>query len=132
MKLAILGTLFYILIVFILFYACRLARYKDEVKEFIPGVFARHYKDEYTDSYDTIVIKAISPEGSDDFVVIKRSRYNKQTNEGTTEPGYEFKKWAAVYDKKTKRLWLPVPGKSIYFDPKRNFLKIGTEPYKKL
>jgi hypothetical protein len=113
-------------------YGCGLIATKDEVQPFIPGVYARHYGDEYTDSYDTITIKPMVTAGSNGYTVTKRSRFEKLTNEGKTKLGYDLKKWTGIYDEKTKTLWLQAPGKRIYFDPNEGELKIGEEPYKKL
>jgi hypothetical protein len=104
----------------------------DNVKPFIPGVYARHYKDEYTNSYDTISIRLINPPGTNDYTIIKRSHFEKLSDNGKMIPGYELKHWTGTYDDKTKTIWLQAAGKRIYFDPDKEELKIGTEPYKKL
>ncbi len=77
-------------------YGCGLISTDDDVQPFIPGVYARHYRDEYTDSYDTITIKSIMTSGSAGYVVTKRSRFEKKENDNTIEPGYELKKWTGV------------------------------------
>ena len=118
-------------ILFIILAACQLVR-TDEVKPFIPGTYARHYRDDYTDSYDTVQIQQLTVDGSEGYTVIKRSRFQKIDNDGGATPGYEIKKWVASYDEKSQTLWLQKAGKSIYFDPVQRQLKLGIEPYKKL
>lgn len=119
-------------IVLLMIYGCGLIVKRDEVKEFIPGVYVRHYSDEYTDSYDTIQIKLVNRSGSEGYSVIKRTRFRKQTDDGKTIPGYEIKNWFGTYDDHSKTLWLQGPGKQIYFDPTKSELKMGAQPYKKL
>lgn len=130
MKIVLLIVLYLHLLLLIC--GCERIRSKDQVKSFIPGIYVRHYVDEYTNSYDTIVIKLISVDGSEAYTVVKRSRFQKQTNEGKAADGEEFKNWAGFYDENTKTIWLEGQGKRIYFDPRMNELKIGTQPYKKL
>lgn len=119
-------------LVVLLLYGCGIVSNTDEVKPFIPGIYVRHYTDEYTDSYDTIRITSATIHGSTGYWVIKRSRFQKIDNDGKSQPGYELKKWIATYDEKNHTLFLEKAGKSIYFDPANRELKIGTEPYKKL
>lgn len=119
-------------IVVLLLYGCSLVSKKNEVNPFIPGVYVRHYTDEYTDSYDTLTIKLITTEGSEGYSVIKRSGFQKSGNDGKKFPGYELKKWTGVYDDKTKTVWLQKAGKSMWFDPTKAELKMGDEPYKKI
>jgi hypothetical protein len=113
-------------------YGCGLIANSDDVKPFIPGVYVRHYTDEYTDSYDTITVQTITPSSSYSYAVIKRSRFEKLNDDDKKVPGYELKHWTGIYDDKTKTIWLQAAGKRIYFDPAKSELKIGTEPYKKL
>lgn len=124
-------TIILIAVVLLAIYSCGLIA-NDEVKRFIPGIYMRHYTDEYTDSYDTIIIEAITPAGSDGYAITKRSPFEKINNEGKKVPGYELKRWTGTYDDKTKTIWLQASGKQIYFDPAKGELKIGTEPYKKI
>lgn len=116
------------LILCLLLFSCDLLT-KEETKNFIPGMYTRHYKDEYTDSYDTIIIKSISDK---DYMVTKKSSYQKLNDEKIWVPGYEVKKWMGTLDKGTASLFLPTPGKTIFFNGKNKELRIGTEPYKKI
>jgi hypothetical protein len=100
----------------------------DKVKAFVPGVYVRHYTDEYTDSYDTITIRAVN----DKYEVIKKTKFEKVMNNGGTAPGYTIQRWTGNYDDKTKSLWLEQAGKAISFNPAKKELIIGTQPYKKL
>ena len=119
-------------IIFMLLHSCNVAFRNDRVKRFIPGVYARHYADEYSDSYDTIEIRLIATGGSDGYTITKRTQLQKQTDDGKTTQEYQIKRWKGFYDDKTKTIWLPSTGKRIYFDPAKNELKTGTQPYKKL
>lgn len=114
-----------VLIVFLL--GCGLTQ-SDKVKAFMPGVYVRHYTDEYTNSYDTITIKGVD----DKYEVIKRTKFIKLTDNGKMQPGYTLQKWTGNYDDKHKSLWLQQAGKAIYFKLAQKELIIGTQPYKKL
>ena len=113
-------------------FGCVTSATKDEVRPFIPGIYTRHYKDEYTDSYDTISIHLVTQDGSAGYVIVKRSRFQKLDDKGHPVPGHELKKWMGVYEEESKTIWLQTAGKRIYLDPAARELKIGTEPYKKL
>jgi hypothetical protein len=127
MKTAILGPVFYLLSVFITFYGCQLFD-GDGTKPFIPGTYTRHYKDEFTDSYDTIFIEAVA---ENSYRVKKLSCFQKINDEQIPMAGSEVRKWMGTYDKGTGTLFLSPDGKTIFFDRKNGELRIGTEPYKK-
>jgi len=116
---------------FLILMACN-GTYKDEVKDFIPGVYYRHYMDEYTNSYDTVEIKLVTNEGSDGYVVNKRARYQKMIDGQKTSFAYKTDQWFGSYEKDSKTLYIGKSGKRIYFDPKEGELKMGDMPYKKL
>jgi len=105
---------------------------KDKVKDFIPGVYQRHYMDEYTNSYDTVEIKLVTNEGSEGYVVNKRARYQKMIDGQKTSFAYKTEQWFGSYEKDSKTLFVEKSGKRIYFDPKEGELKMGDMPYKKL
>lgn len=128
MKNAILGPVFYLMFIFITLYSCELLN-SDEMKNFIPGTYTRHYNDDYTNSYDTIQIRLTS---NDIYLVTKKSSYNKINDQGNWISGFESKKWTGTYDKKTGTIFLTPGGKRIFFETSKKELKIGTEPYKKL
>ena len=105
---------------------------KDTVKDFIPGVYYRHYMDEYTNSYDTVEIKLVTNEGSEGYVLNKRTRYQKMIEGQKTSFAYKKEQWFGSYEKDSKTLYIGKSGKRIYFDPKEGELKMGDMPYKKL
>lgn len=105
---------------------------KDEVQDFIRGVYCRHYMDEYTNSYDSVEIKLITKEGSEGYVVNKKSRYQKMIDGKKTPFDYKTEQWFGNYEKDSKTLYIEKSGKRIYFDPKEGELKMGGMPYKKL
>ena len=124
--------IFFFSVLMVVFYGCHGTLKKDVVKELIPGVYARYCTDEYSNSYDTIEIRLIATEGSDGYTITKRTRIQKQTNEGKFVQEYQVKRWNGLYDDTTKTIWLTSMGKRIYFYPAKNELKIRTQPYKKL
>jgi hypothetical protein len=109
--------------------SCQLME-SDKIKVFIPGVYVRHYTDEYTNSYDTITIKLIT--GDNEYEVIKKTNFEKLMDNGKIQPGYTMQRWRGNYDEQAKSLWLEQAGKAIYFNPPKKELIIGTQPYKKL
>lgn len=111
---------------------CHAILKKDDIKELIPGVYVRHYTDEYTDSHDTIEIRLMTAGERDSYTITKRTRFQKQTDDGKVVQEYQIKRWNGFYEDKTQTIWLPTTGKRIYFDPVRNELKIGIQPYQKL
>lgn len=115
-----------VVLVFLLL-SCSLME-SDKVKAFMPGVYVRHYTDEYTNSYDTITIKGVD----DKYEVIKRTKFEKLMDNGKLQPGHAIQRWTGNYDEQTKSLWLVQAGKAIYFNPSKNELMIGTQPYKKI
>ncbi|MEO9020980.1 MAG: hypothetical protein ABI237_14805 [Ginsengibacter sp.] len=125
-------TVLFMFIIIMSLNGCHLHLKRNAIKEFLPGVYTRHYADEYTDSYDTIEIRLMTTAGSDGYTITSGTRFEKQTDEGKSIHGYQTKRWNGFYEAKTKLIWIPSTGKRIYFDPGKNELKIGTQPYKKL
>jgi hypothetical protein len=113
---------------FISLYSCSFPS-NNNAKNFIPGTYARHYTDEYTDSYDTIVIRQ---NASNIYTLNKKSSYKKLNDRSCWIAGSEEKKWLGTYDKGTGTLFLPSVGKTVFFDPEKPELRIGAEPYKKI
>jgi hypothetical protein len=116
------------LYLFILLYSCGLPANND-AKKLIPGTYTRHYTDEYTDSYDTIVIRQNE---DNTYTLTKKSNYKKLNDQSYWIAGCDEKKWLGTYDKGTGTLFLPSPGKNVFFDMKNRELWIGAEPYKKI
>ena len=124
--------IFFFSVLMIVVYGCRGTLKKDEVKELIPGIYVRYYTDEYSNSFDTIEIRLTATEGSEGYIITKKTSIQKQNNEGKIAQEYQVKRWNGFYDETTKTIWLSSTGKRIYFDFARNELKIGENPYKKL
>jgi hypothetical protein len=104
----------------------------DEVRNFIPGIYARHYTDEFTNSLDTVEIKPVTEAGSDGFKITKRMRYQKTIDGQQTSFDYKMETWFGIYESDSKTLYIEKSGKRIYFDPVAGELKMGEMPYKKL
>lgn len=113
---------------FISLYSCSHPANDDE-RNFIPGTYTRHYTDEYTDSYDTILIRQ---NASNTYILTKKSKYKKISDQSCWIAGAEEKKWLGTYVEGTGTLFLPSNGKTIFFDLKNRELRIGAEPYKKI
>jgi hypothetical protein len=113
---------------FVSLYSCNLPA-NDDAKNFIPGTYTRHYTDEYTDSYDTILIRQ---NAINTYILTKKSKYKKISDQNCWVAGSEEKKWLGTYDEGTGTLFLPSNGKTIFFDLKNRELNIGAEPYKKI
>jgi hypothetical protein len=104
----------------------------DEVKNFIPGVYARHYSDEYTDSYDTLEIRRITTSGSEGYAVTKTMKYKRQNQSKTNPVQHKTEEWTGSYEEEKKTLLLEPSGKRIYFDPSLGEAKLGIIAYQKI
>jgi len=127
MKLLMIAALISFLLIVLLLTACDSLLQSKDVRNFMPGVYTRHYKDEYTESDDTI---AIHEKGAT-YEVTKRSRQVKIIDGKPLEPHYILVKWTGVYNAEQKHLWVEPAAKAILFDADKKELSIGTQPYKK-
>lgn len=104
----------------------------DNVKAFIPGVYVRHYKDEFTNSFDTLEIKKLTSSGSEGFMVVKKMKYERLNQKNTSTFNMKKEEWIGIYENNSKTLLLEPEGKRVYFDPEMLEAKMGFFPYKKI
>lgn len=120
-------------IAFVMLYAgCADSLKPDDVKDSIPGIYVRHYRDEFTDSYDTIEIFLLSKTGSDSYGIVKKMKYQKVLNDHNLPEQYKVLDWTGSYDRESKSLLVMPSGKRVYFNPSKRELQLGRAPYKKL
>ena len=116
--------------ILILLLACEPGK-GDEIREFIPGTYARFSDHEMRKEYDTIRISMISGTGNN-YSLIRSSSFQRKLDR--KEFPWEFTKeeWTAVYDENKRVLNETGKGKLISFVPEKSILLVGTTEYKKL
>jgi hypothetical protein len=113
------------------FIACDTFSGKDQVKDFIPGVYSIHLEGEYSKGEDTLIINRSSDEGN--TYLITRNSYYQRILEGKLQPWeHKTEHWTALYNEKDKVLLEQRKGKVISFSPERNVLLLGSSEYKKI
>lgn len=114
-----------ILLIAVLTTACK----TDKTRDFIPGTYVNHAEGEYSTASDTLVIE---PSESNNFVVHRKTAFQRITNGKAGKPEYETKEWNAIYDEATKSLNETSKGKLITFYPETGRLMIGKREYTKI
>lgn len=114
----------------ILLLACQ-SNNRDEIREFIPGIYARFSDHEMRKEYDTIKINVISDAGNN-YSLIRSSSFQRKLDGKEFPWEYTKEEWTGVYDENKKVLNETRKGKVISFVPEKNILLVGTTEYKKL
>ena len=114
----------------LLLFACNSAK-TNEIRSFIPGVYARFSDHEMRKEYDTLKIEMISGAGNN-YRLIRSSYFQKKLDEQTFPWEYSKEEWTAIYDENKRVLNETRKGKVISFVPERNILMVGNTEYKKL
>jgi hypothetical protein len=83
----------------------------------------------YSVADDTLVIV---PAESNNYLVERRTGFNRISDGVRGKREYEKESWNAVYDEGTKTLQETRLGKLITFYPDSSFLRVGKRKYKKL
>jgi hypothetical protein len=109
----------------------------DNVKDFIPGLYARAFEDSITETtktvgIDTLEIREASSGGSELYEIERRMRF-RRTVDGELKPEeYKTENWRGIYDKDKKIIQEISKGKTLSFLPERNVLLVNNAEYKKL
>jgi hypothetical protein len=103
----------------------------DEIREFIPGTYARFSDHEMRKEYDTIKIDVISEAGNN-YRLIRSSSFQRKLDGKEFPWEYTKEEWTGVYDENKRVLNETRKGKVISFVPEKNILLVGTTEYKKL
>ena len=103
----------------------------DEIRAFMPGIYARFSNHEMRKEYDTLSIEIISLAGNN-YRLIRSSTFQRKMD-GQNFPWEHTKEEStAIYDDSRKILNETRKGKVISFVPERNILLVGTTEYKKI
>lgn len=116
----------------LLLLSCNPFRSRDEVKEFIPGTYVTEWRNEFTQSKDTIAISAPTARGSDGYRIIKRSFYQQTIDGKELKPQFKVQNWTGLYNPEVKTLVIDKSGRVLLFNPNKNELVEGSTPYNKI
>ena len=116
--------------VLLLLMACESAK-SDEIRAFIPGVYARFSDHEMRKEYDTLRINRISETGNN-YGLIRSSLFQRKLDGKKSDWEYTREEWTAVYDENKRVLNETRKGKVISFVPEKRMLLVGTTEYKKI
>ena len=101
----------------------------DKARDFMPGTYVNSAGGKYSLADDTLVIV---PGGSNNYLIERRTGFNRIADGEKGKREYEKESWNAIYDEGTKTLQETRLGKLITFYPDSAYLKIGKRVYKKL
>ncbi|MBE7174491.1 MAG: hypothetical protein INR73_28225 [Williamsia sp.] len=121
---SLLGTLFLI--------SCNPFRSHDVVREFVPGTYITEWRNEFTQSKDTIIILAPTTRGSDGYRITKRSYYQQTIDGKDLKPQFKIQNWIGSYNPEVKTLVIGKSGRVLLFNPDRNELVEGSTTYNKI
>ena len=103
----------------------------DNIKDFIPGTYARVAIGEYSKAWDTIYINHYDP-SQGTYVIEQRTAFQR-IKEGKLQPReFARRKQIAVIDEQTHQLQDPKTGKYYTFSPERESVLAGSAEYKKI
>jgi hypothetical protein len=101
----------------------------NNIRDFIPGVYARQFEAEFSKGNDTLTIEPFS--GST-YAIGQNVSYQRIEDGKLTMPQRKVSRLTAVYSEKEEVLVENKKGLIISFDPSRNILMFGRSVYKKI
>lgn len=104
----------------------------DNVKSFIPGVYCTAWKTAFSEARDTLNIETITLQGSEGFIITRRTHVDFMNAAKKREPEYTIIKWTGTYDASNKTLLINNNGRVLSFDTNKKEMKMGVVTYKKL
>ena len=105
---------------------------RDKVKDFVPGTYVSSWKTAYSQSRDTIQIDLNASEGSEIFLIVRRTMTEYTGNDKKRPPSYKIAKWTGVYVTGSKTITIQNNGRILMFDPPKGTMAMGVTVYKKL
>ena len=115
---------------FTLFCSCN-SLLKDEVKEFIPGVYIRFSQHEFGTEYDTLVI-TLQNNSANEYKILRKWKYERLVDGQRIQPEYKRSLTSGVYNTTHKLLQENQTGDIYSFDVKQKILLNGPIKYQKL
>lgn len=104
----------------------------DKVKPFIPGVYYASWKTAFVMAVDTMTIAPVTENGSEGFLITRRTQLQFIHKGMKRAPEYSIAKWTGTYNANGKTLVLQPNGRVLYFDPEKKLMQMGTVVYRKL
>ncbi|MDT3401034.1 hypothetical protein [Mucilaginibacter terrae] len=97
----------------------------------ISGTYVNQSEDEYTKSYDTLVVTPFES-NNNTFMVLSKTGYQKIRN-GVIQPKlYKQRKWTTQWDEQAKILSEGALGRKFYYNSYKNSLTIQGYEYIKI
>lgn len=101
-----------------------------DVKEFIPGVYIRHFEGLYSKGDDTLIISKI--DGVNSYFILHRTSFQKLRNNQLSSPQQTTENWSAVYNPRDKVLYEQKRERMLSFMPDSNKMFVGGSAYYKI
>lgn len=105
---------------------------QDEVKRFIPGTYISNWKTEFNQSVDTMTIEPLVQNGSEGYLIIRRTNVSYFNTQRKRNPEYKIVKWTGSYNLENKTVFINNNARQLSFDPVNKEMKMGTITYRKL
>jgi hypothetical protein len=116
----------------ILFIGCDGLLHTDNVKPFIPGIYLASWKTSFSTAVDTMSIAAVAENGSEGFLITRRTHLDFINAAKKRAPEYSITKWVGAYNAADKTLIVQSNGRVLNFDPDNKLMRMGSIVYKKL
>lgn len=123
-------TLFYIMVLLI-FGKCSMTKVKDEVQEFIPGIYTRFSKHEFGTEHDTVFI-TIQNQSANEYRIVRKWKYERLLDGKKIKPEYKKITTSGIYNCTHQLLQEKETGDFYSFDLKEKLLFNGPAKYQKL
>lgn len=100
------------------------------IRNFIPGVYTRHFEAQYSLGDDTLYITRLN--GSNTYTVIRKSTYRRIKNKVVGEAEQKIESWTVIYDYRDKSLYEEKRERMLTPLPDSNELLVGGSAYFKM
>ena len=87
----------------------------DKVKAFIPGTYYASWKTSFSIAVDTMLITPLSDNGSEGYLITKRTHYQFLHGVPKRAPEYRITKWVGEFNAAQKTIVVPVNGRILTF-----------------
>jgi hypothetical protein len=104
----------------------------DKVKPFIPGTYLATWKTSLSNAVDTMTIAAVAENGSEGYLITRRTHLQFINAAKKRAPEYSITKWVGSYNATDKNIVVNMNGRVLSFDPDNKLLRMGSIVYKKL
>jgi len=101
----------------------------DTIKAFIPGIYVKEAKSEFSVANDTLHITSL---GGNAFLIEQSTGYRPIRNGRLLNRKFKKEKQTGVYDPQKQVMNETVNGRLFIFDPDKQVLLIGTAKYQKI